>query len=455
MEFLINAIEWFIGLGSVVFLPVIIFLVGLLFGLKPGKAVMSGITVGIGSIGLGLVLDLLSSGLGNAIQEMGVKYGSSLNVLDIGVGVGGPLAFSTSLGILMIPISLILNFIFVVLGWTKTLNVDIWNFWFPIFLGMLVQSVTGNFWFGILGATTAVILQWLLADLAQKHVSEFFGYPGIAITHLMALSGVLFAKPVNYIFDRIPGFNKIDADAESLTTKFGVLGDTIVIGFLIGIGVGVLAGYDAAGIGTLGMTTAAVMKIMPKMVAMFMEGLLPIAEAAKEFTNKKLNGRTVNIGMDAALTVGHPTVMATALLLVPISLLLAVILPGNNVLPFGDLAFFSFAICLMIPYFNGNIIRSLVGCSLYLVMTFYLSTWLAPVVTNVFSLANFDVGTSGTVTMLLSGLWPAGLLVLLAQTIGITGIIAFGILITMGLIFINKTKKQNIQSESKERGTLL
>ena len=93
-------------------------------------------------IGLGLVLDLLSGGLGSAIQQMGEKFGTSLNVLDIGVGVGGPLAFSTSLGILMIPISLILNFILVMLGWTKTLNVDIWNFWFPIFLGMLVQTVT-------------------------------------------------------------------------------------------------------------------------------------------------------------------------------------------------------------------------------------------------------------------------------------------------------------------------
>ena len=71
--------------------------------------------------------------MGSAIQQMGEKFGTSLNVLDIGVGVGGPLAFSTSLGILMIPISLILNFILVMLGWTKTLNVDIWNFWFPIF----------------------------------------------------------------------------------------------------------------------------------------------------------------------------------------------------------------------------------------------------------------------------------------------------------------------------------
>lgn len=444
MDMFMNGIEWFIGLGSTVFLPVIIFVIGLFFGLKPSKAFISGITVGIGNIGLGLVLDLLSSGLGNAIQQMGEKYGTSLNVLDIGVGVGGPLAYSTSLGILMIPISLILNFILVILGLTKTLNVDIWNFWFPIFLGMLVQTVTGNFWFGLIGAIVAVMLQWFLADAAQKEVSEFFGYPGIAITHMMALSGVLFAKPLNWVFDRIPGFNKIDADAESLTKKFGVFGDTVVIGLLIGIVVGILAGYDAAGIGTLGMTTAAVMKVMPKMVAMFMEGLLPIAEAAKEFTDKKLNGRVVNIGMDAALTVGHPTVMSTSLLLVPISLLLAVILPGNQVLPFGDLAFFTFAICLMIPFFKGNIVRSLVGCSLYLVMTFYMSTWLAPIVTDVFKLANFDVGTSGMVTMLLSGLWPAGLFVLLAEKVGVIGIIGFGAIVLAGMVYNNKIKKNKI-----------
>lgn len=448
MDVIINSIQWFIGLGSTVFLPVIIFIIGLFFGLKPGKAFISGITVGIGNIGLGLVLDLLSGGLGSAIQQMGEKFGTSLNVLDIGVGVGGPLAFSTSLGILMIPISLILNFILVMLGWTKTLNVDIWNFWFPIFLGMLVQTVTGNFWFGIIGAIVAVVLQWFLADAAQKEVSEFFGYPGIAITHMMALSGVLFAKPMNWIFDRIPGFNKIDADAESLTKKFGIFGDTVVIGLVIGVVVGFFAGYDAAGIGLLGMQTAAVMKVMPKMVAMFMEGLLPIAEAAKEFTDKKLNGRVVNIGMDAALTVGHPTVMSTSLLLVPISLLLAVILPGNQVLPFGDLAFFTFAICLMIPYFKGNIVRSLVGCSLYLVMTFYLSTWLAPIVTDLFQMANFDVGTSGLVTMLLSGLWPAGLFVLLVQKLGILGIILLGIVVLAAMFYFNKikgSKEKNMQ----------
>ena len=64
--------------------------------------------------------------------------------------------------------SLIVNLLFVMLGWTKTLNVDIWNFWFPCFLGLVAQAVTGNFVTGILGALVAVMLQWLLADIFQE-----------------------------------------------------------------------------------------------------------------------------------------------------------------------------------------------------------------------------------------------------------------------------------------------
>lgn len=441
MDVIINTLQWFIGLGSNTFLPIVIFVIALIFGVKPGKAIVAGITVGIGSIGLGLVIDLLSGSLGTAIQTMGEQYGVSLNIMDIGCGVGGPLAFSTTIGILLIPISLIVNFIFVMLGLTKTLNVDIWNFWFPAFLGLLVNAVLGNFIAGVLATIVAVMLQWLLADMFQEKISTFFGYPGIAITHMMALSGVIFAIPMNWIFDHIPGFNKLNADAETLTKKFGIFGDTVIMGLLIGIVVGIIAGYDVAGIGTLAMSTAAVMKIMPKMVAMFMEGLMPVAEAAREFASKKLNGKVVNIGMDAALTVGHPTVMSTALLLVPISLLLAIILPGNQVLPFGDLAFFAFGTCLMIPFFKGNMVRSLIGCSIYLIICLYMSTWLAPTITEVFELAEYSVGTSGLVTSVLCGIWPAGLFVVAASYLGIFGLAIIAIIIVALMVYVNKIKR--------------
>ena len=437
---MLGALQWFIGLGSTVFLPIIIFILGIIFGVKPSKAAISGITVGIGSIGLGLVIDLLSANLGTAIQLMGEQYGFSLSIMDIGCGVGGPLAFSTTLGIILIPMSLIINLVFVMLGLTKTLNVDIWNFWFPCFLGLVAQAITGSFLTGILGCVVAIMLQWLLADLFQERVSEFFGYPGISITHMMALAGALIAVPLNWIFEHIPGLNKIDADAEDLAKKFGFFGDTVVMGVIIGIVVGFLAKYDFAKAAQLGMSTGAVMKIMPKMVAMFMEGLMPIAEAAKEFTNKRLGGRSVNIGMDAALTVGHSTVMSTTLLMVPISLALAIILPGNQTLPFGDLAFFAFGICLMIPFFKGNVVKSILGCSIYMVSMLYLSTWLAPVITKVFQIAQYDVGTSGQVTSVLCGIWPAGLFAVAAKALGNIGLVIIGLVVLALLFYVNKVR---------------
>ena len=103
---MLSVLQWFIGLGSTVFLPIIIFILGIIFGVKPAKAAISGFTVGIGSIGLNLVIGLLSDNLGTAIQVMGEHYGFSLNIMDIGCGVGGPLAFSTTIGILLIPLSL-------------------------------------------------------------------------------------------------------------------------------------------------------------------------------------------------------------------------------------------------------------------------------------------------------------------------------------------------------------
>lgn len=190
------------------------------------------------------------------------------------------------------------------------------------------------------------------------------------------------------------------------------------------------------------MATGAVMKIMPKMVAMFMEGLMPIAEAAKEFANKRLGGRSVNIGMDAALTVGHSTVMSTNLLMVPISLALAIILPGNQTLPFGDLAFYAFGICLMIPIFRGNVVRSIVGCSIYMVSMLYLSTWLAPIITNVFKIAHYNVGTSGQVTSVLCGIWPAGLFAVATKSLGNIGLAVIGVVVIALLVYVNKIRAQ-------------
>ncbi|MFR0063874.1 MAG: PTS transporter subunit IIC [Veillonella parvula] len=44
------------------------------------------------------------------------------------------------------------------------------------------------------------------------------------------------------------------------------------------------------------------------------------------------------IGLDAAVVVGNPDVITTALIIIPLTIAMALVLPGNRVLPFADLA---------------------------------------------------------------------------------------------------------------------
>ena len=112
----------------------------------------------------------------------------------------------------------------------------------------------------------------------------------------------------------------------------------MVLGLILGAGLESIAGYEPNKIITLGVNMAAVMFILPRMVRILMEGLMPLSEDAKKFLAKKFPGKEVNIGMDAAIATGSPMVISAALIMIPVTLLLAVILPGNRVLPLVDLA---------------------------------------------------------------------------------------------------------------------
>ena len=65
---------------------------------------------------------------------------------------------------------------------------------------------------------------------------------------------------------------------------------------------------------------AAVMVLMPRMVALLMEGLIPLSEAAREFLQKKAGNREIYIGLDSAIAIGHPTSIATAALMIVLPL---------------------------------------------------------------------------------------------------------------------------------------
>lgn len=136
----------------------------------------------------------------------------------------------------------------------------------------------------------------------------------------------------------------------------------------------------------------AVLVLIPKMAAMLMEGLLPVSEAAQEFIQNKFKNRTrLYIGLDSAVGIGNPATLSVALLLVPITVLLAAIIPGNKVIPFADLAVIPFSLVLVTPITKGNVFRNLIIGLLIVSCGLLIATNLAPLHTQLAINANFKM----------------------------------------------------------------
>ena len=133
----------------------------------------------------------------------------------------------------------------------------------------------------------------------------------------------------------------------------------MMVGTILGLLLGVAARYDLKGILTMGISIGAVMFILPRMVRILMEGLLPISEAIKKFLNNRYPDRDdLYIGLDIAVAVGNPAIISTALLLTPIAVILAFVLPGNTVLPLGDLANLAVMASMVVLSTKGNVFRA-------------------------------------------------------------------------------------------------
>lgn len=59
MDTLLNIVQTILGMGAVVILPIMIFILGLIFRMKIGAAIQAGLMIGIGFQGLLLVINLL------------------------------------------------------------------------------------------------------------------------------------------------------------------------------------------------------------------------------------------------------------------------------------------------------------------------------------------------------------------------------------------------------------
>lgn len=390
MQGFVDFIQGFLDLGATVILPVVIFLLGLFFGQKPGKAFRSGLTIGVAFVGIFLVIDLLVDNLGPAAQGMVENLGVSLNVIDVGWPATSSIAWASVVAAFVIPLGLVVNVAMLLTKTTKTMNVDIWNFWHYTFMAAMVYAISGSIIQGLIAAVIFQIVALKVADWTAPMMSEFYDLPGVSIATGSTISyspGIFLVK----LIQKIPGIKDWNADPDTIQKRFGIFGESIFIGLFLGALIGALAGYGVGDIIEIGMAMAAVMVLMPRMVKILMEGLMPVSESAREWLNKRFGDREIYIGLDAAVALGHPAVISTALILVPITVVLAVILPGNTVLPFGDLATIPFIVAFIVGAARGNIVHSVIVGTIMIAISLYIATDVAPVFTQMAENANFDM----------------------------------------------------------------
>lgn len=440
------------SLGATVLLPIIIFIFALVLGAKPGRAFRAAVTIGIAFIGINLIIGLMWGTLTDVSQALVKNLNIQRDVVDVGWPSAAAIAFGSNVGLWVIPLALLVNVVLLVFGVTKTLNVDLWNFWHFAFIGSLIVAATNSLVYGLIAAAIAAALALFLADWTAKAVQSYYNLPGISIPHLTSAPGVPFAIVTNWIVDRIPGLNKLDADPETIRKNWGIFGEPIVLGLVIGLVLGILGYLNLLGsdfttfitkVLSTGMNLAAVMLLLPRMVQILMEGLIPISEAAREFMQKRASGREIYIGLDSAILIGNPAAISSALVLVPIAILLSIILPGNHVILFADLAIIPFVVALMAPLMKGNIVRMVIAGTLELLLGFYLATSMSPLFTTAAKGAGFKF-PAGAVNITSIGdgfLWTPWFFTRLTQYLGVIGLVILAVLLAVVWFFYLKNPK--------------
>ncbi len=354
-------VQYILGFGPAVVIPVIMLFFGIFFGSKPGEAAKNAMTVGIGFLGLSLLIGFMVQNLSGATSAMVKNLNLHYTVLDL----GWPLISAFSLAALSLPVVYALCFVtnlgMIAGNLTKTLNVDFWNYWHFVFAGIIVERITGSFAAGVLASWLTFVITLKIADFIAPYVQTFCSTKNVTVTQAEIVAWAPLAFLMDKIFDRIPGLNRLNWNISNIEAKLGFFGSPLAMGAILGILIGALAGLPFADIVKSGMNFAAVMVLIPTMAGVLVGGLVPITESASAWVKKRFPDKDLYFGISGEITFRNPAVLSVGILMVPLTILISAVLPLNGMMPFADIPYLPMFIVFGTVACNGNIVRGLLN----------------------------------------------------------------------------------------------
>ena len=437
--------------GSYIMVPLILFIIALLFKAPLKKAFMSAVLAGVGLKGMEFITKAFGAVLSPLVQRLVDITGINLPVIDIGWQAVASVAYSTDIGLMYIGVGLVFQVILYLTKWTDIfMPSDLWNNYSIFVWGSLFFQITGHLTlaFGLMLFINVVVL--LIAEVVQKRWSSYYGYPGCAMTAPHHMGDAPMYLVLDVVLGRL-GFDKINLRPESIKQKFGFLGEPMYVGIIVGLILGIIGNIDILGtikawgqIANVAVTCSAVMAIFPKVAGLFASAFTTITDYSRKTLKKSKYGkdREFIIAVNDALGYGEMATLTTGLLVIPFAVLLAFIVPGNLVIPLMVLPSLPYMVEVPVCLSNGNIAKSAVAaCIVFSAKLLMASSWAA-VFTKIATQVGFEV-TTGSVLIIgfIMSNCTAGLITYAFMTFNpvIIGVVVILYLIAFFLFKKNKT----------------
>jgi PTS system galactitol-specific IIC component len=348
----------------VILIAIIFTLLGLVFGAGIRKSFRSGIVTSVGLAGIFLVVNVIVGSYVPALDALALRMGIVRPVVDVGWSVAGfGWGWPGAVGVVLATVAI--SIVMVILKWTKVLWTDFWSLWHSQVAAALVWGVTGNVLLGVIAAVIYNIVVMKLADFTAKENQEFHQVPGITIPCAYVSIFGAISKVVAPWLRQIPGIKDVDASPETIREKMGVFGEMSVLGAVIGLVIGIAAGYNVQGMLALALDTALMLVLLPRMVAVLMEGITPVAGAVRDWLIDHFEDREIHVAVDCAVQLGHPAVMASAIIVMPIMILLSAFLPGVSFLYIASLAGIPYMCGAIVAYTKGNVLHTVILATIF------------------------------------------------------------------------------------------
>lgn len=394
MEALKSIINQILGYGPALMMPIILFVLALIFRQPIGKSARAALIVGVAFIGINAVLGAVFGAIGPIVEAMAKGFGLSLEGLDVGWPLTAAITWGVPISAAIIPLAFLVNVILLILNWTKTFDADVWNYWHWAFTAVMVYMWTKNPWLAYIVAILVEIVVLKLADWTAPLAQRYFNIPGTSLPHTETVNWA----PINLaleklIFSRIRRLEDIKGDPEGLTKKFGAFGEPVMLGFYIGILLGILGRQPAVDVFKTGIYLAALMLLQGRMIGVLMEGLLPIANGISEFfaRSTRFRGREIYIGIDAGpIGLANPTSIFVGYLTLPLVLLFSFV-PGNKILPLADLAILPIFVMWAAAASRGNVIKAFLNGLVSVGLVLYITNAFAMPLTEAAKAINYSI----------------------------------------------------------------